>query len=74
MDKIELKPIPGMRVTVAAHEHSFGPCFLAGSATVIENRDVFARAKGEFHLRFDSGVTGIFKDPEHLALLTELTD
>lgn len=71
MTTIELKTVPGMRVTVAAHDHAYGPCFLTGAGTVIENRDAFARSKGEFLVRFDSGVTGIFKDPEHIVLLTE---
>lgn len=54
-------PVPGDRVAVAAAQYAFGPSFLAGSGTVLENRDGMSRERKELVIRFDSGVTGIFK-------------
>lgn len=66
---IEIKtPLPGDRVNVAAAQYASGPSFLAGPGTVLENRDVMSREREEIIIRFDSGVTGIFK----LAFLNEL--
>lgn len=61
-------PSPGDRVTVAAHEHSIGKCFLAGSGVVVENLKPLSRARGELIVRFDHGVTGVFGG-DHLATL-----
>lgn len=61
-------PAPGDRVDVAAAQYAFGPSFLAGPGTVLENRDGMSREKEELIVHFDSGVTGIFKE----AVLKEL--
>ena len=53
-------PLPGDRVDVAVANYAFGPSFLAGPCTVLENRDVMSRHRKEAGIRFDRGVTGIF--------------
>lgn len=53
---------PGDRVAVEAAEYAFGPSFLAGTGTVLQNLDVMSRERKELLIRFDSEVTGIFKE------------
>lgn len=55
-------PVPGDRVNVAAAQYAFGPSFLAGPGTVLENRDVMSRDRKEILIRFDRGVSGRFKE------------
>ena len=52
---------PGDRVAVKAAEYAFGLSFLAGTGTVLQNLDGMSRERGEILIRFDRGVTGIFK-------------
>ena len=66
-DKLQLPA--GTRVLVDAHQHAYGPCFLTGPGAVLENRDVISRLAGDVLVRFDSGVTGRFKEAEAAALV-----
>lgn len=66
-------PATGDRVDVAAAQYAFGHSFLAGPGTVLENRDVMSRERKELVIRFDSGVTGIFKEDVLKPLLILVT-
>lgn len=66
-DKLQLPA--GTRVLVDAHQHAYGPCFLTGPGMILENRDVISRLAGDVLVRFDSGVTGRFKEAEAAALV-----
>lgn len=63
-------PAPGDRVSVKAADYAFGPSFLAGAGTVLENPDPMDRLKDNVLIRFDRGVTGRFS----ATVLKELLD